>query len=66
MAALADLGETWLPHRAPHTDAVGLTVFIFLDWDSGQVSENKNVKESAFPSRNPTLAFQIRVSKVGP
>ena len=66
MAVLADLGETWLPHRAPHTDAVGLTIFIFRDWDSGQCRKIKMLKNQLSHLATPTLAFQIRGSKVGP
>ena len=65
MAALADLGETWLPHRAPHTDAVALTIFIFRDWDSGQCRKIKMLKNQLSHLATPPSHFRFVVPKSG-
>ena len=59
MAALADLGETWLPHRAPHTDAVALAIFIFRDWDSGQCRKIKMLKNQLSHLAIPPSHFRL-------
>ena len=65
MAALADLGETWLPHRAPHTDAVGLAIFIFRDWGSVQCRKIKMLKDQLSHLATPPSHFRFLVPKFG-